>query len=70
MREEDKFAAQAWIDRRLPLVVAVTGIDDRLAAPVANHDRPHALWRHLDLQWHAEPPERTSVRIRGLYQNH
>ncbi len=43
MGEEDELAAQAGIDRRLPLVVAVTGIGDRLAAPVANHDRPHAL---------------------------
>jgi hypothetical protein len=49
MREEDELAAQAGIDRRLPLVVAVAGIDDQLATPVANHDRPHALRRHLDL---------------------
>jgi len=69
MREEDKFAAQAGIDWCLPLVVAIAGIGDRLAAPVANHDRPHALRRHFDLQWHAEPPKRTSVRIRRLYQN-
>jgi len=68
MREEDKFAAQAGIDWSLPLVVAVAGIGDWLAAPVANNDRPHALWRHLDLQRHTEPPERTSVRIRRLYQ--
>ena len=44
MREEDELAAQAGIDRRLPLVVAVAGIGNRLATPVANHDRPHALW--------------------------
>src|SRR5215207_1392426 len=67
--EEDELATQAGVDRRLPLVVAITGIDDRLATSIANHDRSHALRRHLDLQWHAAPPGRTFVRIRRLYQN-
>ena len=44
IREEDELAAQAGVDRRLPLVVAVTGVGDHLTTLVANDDGPHALW--------------------------